>query len=51
LQWGFTQAALALQNKMKSMRVSVQLEAFKGQGPLKDIAEELNILTKKRIGG
>jgi len=50
MEWGFEKAALALQSQMKAVQVTVQLEAYKGSGPMVDIAVSLNIPAKKRIG-
>ena len=41
LQWGFHQAALMYGEEMKRYGVSVQLEAFQGKGPMKEIAQNL----------
>jgi hypothetical protein len=41
LQWGFHRAAMIYGNEMKIHGVSVQLEAFKGNGPMKDIGQNL----------
>lgn len=50
LQWGFEKAAIALQDQMRDHKVQVQLEAYKESGPMKVIADELNLPTDSRIG-
>lgn len=50
LQWGFQKAALALQKEMRDAKVFVQLEAFNGAGAMQEIAEDLTIPAKPRIG-
>lgn len=50
LAWGFEKAGLALQTKMKSAGVFVQLEAFQGAGVVKMIGSRLKIPFKARIG-
>lgn len=49
-EWGFEKAALALQGEMKSVGVSVQLEAYGGKGPMTEMANHLNIPLRERIG-
>lgn len=46
LQWGFHQAALMYGDEMQQMGVTVQLEAFNGFGPMKEIAQNLQIPQK-----